>query len=316
MSYQLDPVARRRRLPFLSILAILIALGSLAFSFWQSLESRGGVRESVSTRWQEAKRRGVIRVGYGGFPPYTIVNPDSSDPGKHVTGFTVDLINEIAARAVPPMRVEWQQFSWDSMKGDLAADRFAFIGDAVYQTIPRATDFLFTEPYSYFGIAVGLVRKDDDRFKQYKDLDREGITIALAEGYTSTEFARATLSKPTFKLVPVTGDAFTQLDEVLLGRADAALNDVPTVLQYARAHGDRVKALWIDNPPSTVAAGFLLRTEDPDLKAFLDVGIRVLSLDGTIARLDGKWKGLGSYILPTFTPGSGLKKGEGAELQR
>jgi len=308
MSQPLEPLAPRNPGRAYVALALAIALAALAFSVWQSLRPPIGPSAAPHiTQWQRAKQTGVLRVGYGGFPPYTIINPNEPDPSKRDTGFCVDLVNAIAARLVPPLKVEWQQFSWDTMKADLATDRFDFIGDAVYQTIPRASDFLFTNPYSYFGIAVGVVRSDDNRFARFKDLDQPGITIALAAGYTSTEFAQANLSKPTFKLIPVTGDAFNQLDEVLFGRADVALNDVPTVLQYVRAHKDKVKALWLDSPPSNVPAGFVLRPEDGDLKAFLDVSLRALSTDGTIARIDEKWKSLGFFPVINLTPGAGLR---------
>jgi ABC-type amino acid transport substrate-binding protein len=196
------------------------------------------------------------------------------------------------------------------MKADLATNRFDFIADPVFQTIPRAADFSLTEPYSYFGIAVAIVRSGDNRFKHFQDLDRHDITIALAEGWTSSEYARANLSKPKFKSIPVTGDAVNQLDEVLFGRADVALNDVPTVLQYARAHKDKVKALWLTTPPSSVAGGFLLRPEDADLRLFLDTSLRIMRADGTIARIDEKWKSLGLFPMLNLQPGYGLKSDE------
>lgn len=307
MSQPLDPVARSNSPRVAVFTAIVIALAALVLSIWQSTRASTTKAERPAlTRWQSAKQAGILRVGYGGFPPYTIINPNEADPTKRVTGFCVDLVNAIAQRHVPALKVEWQQFSWETMKADLATDRFVFIGDAVYETIPRASDFLFTEPYSYFGIAVAVVRLDDTRFTRFGDLDRPDITISLAEGYTSTEYARANLAKPTFKTVPVTGDAFNQLDEVLLGRADVALNDVPTVLQYVRAHKDRVKALWLDKPPSSVPAGFVLRSEDRDLKEFLDTSLRVLATDGTITSIDQKWKSLGFFPVLDLRPGAGL----------
>jgi len=101
-------------------------------------------------------------------------------------------------------------------------------------------------------------------------------------------------------------DAFIQLDDVLLGRADVALQDVPTVVQYVRAHPDQVKALWLDNPPSTVAAGFVTRQEDADLLAFLNACIRLMKVDGTRQSLDKKWKSLGHFEQFKFIPGEGL----------
>lgn len=254
---------------------------------------------------QRIKRTGVIRAAFGGFPPYTIVdpNPGAATP---VTGFAVDLITEIGKRHDPPLKVEWTNLSWARLRADMVGGRFDVLVDAVYHTIPRASDFAFTEPFSYFGIACGLVRQDDNRFRTFEDLNRSDITIALAAGYTSTDYAHAHLTAPRFKEVPVGDTPFIQLDDVRFGRADVALNDTPTVVQYATAHRGVVKALWVNDPPSLVPAGFLTKKEDVDLVAFLNTAIGVLKVDGTIRDLDKKWNGLGYYEPLDLAPGQGL----------
>lgn len=294
---------------WLTYSAFAIALAALVVALFIALkeaEPRSSLTRAPETALQRVQRTGVIRAAYGGFPPYTIVNPNEPDPNKRVSGFAVDMINEIAKRSSPELRVEWSNLNWETFRADMLSGKFDLVADAVYATIPKAEDFRLTAPFSYFGLAVGLVRIDEDRFKVFGDLDRPGITIALAQGYVSTEFARRELSKPTFKLVTVGKDAFSQLDEVLFGRADVALNDVPTVVQYARAHSTKVKALWIDNPPSWAAGGFVTKREDADLAAMLSTAIEIFKIDGTLARLDKKWKSLGYFEKLQFTPGAGL----------
>jgi cystine transport system substrate-binding protein len=304
MATKLDPVGTSRRPSFLVIAALVIALVALGLTLWNRAQPAAAT-SLASDRWDRIVKSGVLRVGYGGYPPYTIAGTGgaSSPP---VSGFSVDLVNAIAAKTSPALKVEWHQFSFDTMKADLAADRFDFIADPVFLTVPRAADFAFSEPYSYFGIAVALVRADDNRFAKFADLDREGITIALAEGWTSSEYARANLKKPTLKSIPVTGDALAQMDDVLLGRADVALNDVPTVLQYVRAHPGKVKGLWLETPPSSVAGGFVLRPADGRLKQFLDASIVALRADGTIDQIDRKWKSLGYFPDLRLKPGAGI----------
>jgi ABC-type amino acid transport substrate-binding protein len=308
MKESFDPVAPREPVRTLSYIAVAVAL--IALFICGYLLVRHGETAMVATnptdRWTKIKRSGVVRVGYGGYPPYTIVSTDPGKTGQPVTGFSVDIVNAIASRTTPPLKVEWHQFSFDTMKADLEADRFDFIADPVFMTVARAGDFTFSAPYSYFGIAVALVRADDDRFRNFSDLDRNGLTIVLAEGWTSSEYARAHLEKPTLKAVPVTGDATSQLDEVLAGRADAALNDVPTVLQYVRAHPGKVKGLWLENPPSSVAGAFLMRQGDEQLRNFLSAGIYILQADGTIDQIDRKWNSLGFFPSLQLHPGAGI----------
>lgn len=261
--------------------------------------------EPISALEQVRKTR-VIRVGYGGFPPYTIIDPKEADPNNQVSGFVPDLINEIASRAEPPLKVQWHRLNWTTLRADMASDRFDFLADAVYMTIPKALDFAFTDPFGYFGIGAAVVGIDDDRFKTFDDLDRDDIVIALAQGYVTTDYARARLTKPAFKIIPIDSDAFVQLDEVLAGRADVALNDVPTVVQYVRAHSGRVKALWVDSPPSTVPAGFMMNNGQPELLRFLNSSLEVLRADGTLVRVDEKWNSLGHFLDRKFRPGAGL----------
>lgn len=290
---------------------IIAALGLLLglVAVYRSFDTHGGARASAEeTALARIKRTGVMRVGYGGFPPYTIVDPAQTDPNKRVSGLAVDMVNAIAARHSPALKVEWVNLNWDTFRADMESNRFDFLADAVYATVPKAADFGMTEPFSYFGLAVAVVRIDDNRFATFADLDRPDITIALAQGYASTEFAQRELTRPKFKMIPVGKDAFSQLDEVLLGRADVALNDVPTVLQYVRAHPTKVKALWIERPPSWVEASFVTRQRDADLREFLNVSIRILAVDGTLGQLDRKWGGLGYYEKRVFEPGAGLRR--------
>lgn len=257
---------------------------------------------------QRIQKTGIIRVGYGGFPPYTVLDLNNPDPNQRVKGFSIDLVEEIAKRSTPPLKVEWHKLNWETLKRDVDSGVFDFVADPVFQTIPRAADFELSEPYSYFGIAVAVVRKDDNRFRDFQDLDRPDITIALAAGWTSSEFAEKHLTKPKFERVSVEESAFTQLDYVTTGRADVALNDVPTVAQYVREHSDKVKALWLETPPSSVAGGFLTRKGETQLRDFLNASTRILQADGALLLLDKKWKTYGFFDAPARVPGAGLNQ--------
>lgn len=253
------------------------------------------------------RRQGVLRVGYAGFPPYVIINPNEKDANKRLSGFAVDLVNAIADRSVPPLRIEWHIMNWDTVKADLNSDKFDLIAEPLYYTVPRAMEFGYVEPYSYFGVALAVVRKDDNRFHKFADLDRDDITIALSQGWVTGEYAKALLHKPKFKSIPVGGDAYNQVDDVLLGRSDVALNDSPTVVQYAKAHADKVKVLWLDKPPAIVPGGFTVRADQPELLQFLNTCMRLFNIDGTIKKLDEKWHTYGYFAETKLVPTRGLR---------
>lgn len=295
------------------VLANLLAAVALILALYAVLHRTGdGIWGTASSSEANAMTRirneGVLRVGYGIWPPFSIVDEAEPDPTKKLKGFSVDLVNEIARRHSPPLRVEWHRMNWDTMRADLSTGRFDFVCESVFQTIPRAADFGLSEPYAAFGLAAAVVRIDETRFQKFEDLDRPEITIALAEGWTTSEFARARLTKPKFLSVTVREDVSTQMSNVMAGRADVALNDVPSVVNFVRAHSDQVKALWIDPAPTMVVGGFVTRPEEKDLLAFLNSCLRVLKADGTIKQLDERWKTTGYYQEEHFVPGAGLRR--------
>ncbi len=283
-------------------LSILIALFALLHRTTSSMQAA-----THDIALQRIKREGILRVGYAGFSPYTIIDPKETNPDKRVKGYAADLVDEIAARSVPKLKVEWHIFNWDTMRTDMLSKKFDLIADPVYQTIPKALEFSYTQPYSYFGVALGVVRKNDDRFKTFQDLDRNDITVVLAEGWVSSDYAREHLKKPKLRFIPVGGDCFTQLDDVLLGRADAALQDSPSAVQYAKAHPDKIKVLWVEHPPMIVPGGFTVRHEDTDLLDFLNTCLRILKTDGTLSALDKKWKTYGYFENQQIQPAIGLR---------
>ncbi len=263
--------------------------------------------QQQETAMQRIQRTGVLKVGFGGFPPYTIVDLTSQDANKKVKGFCVEMIDSIAMRCNPPLKVEWYNLQWENFNADMNSGKFDFLADGVYATMPKAFDFNFTQPFSFFGIGCAVVRKDEDRFKTFDDLNRSDITISVAQAYVSTEYAKAHLLKPKFKTVIVGADPFSQLDDVIMNRADVALQDVPSVIQYVRNHSDKVKALWIDHPPSEVAGCFVTRKGEQELLNFLNTAILILKTDGTLDYLDKKWKTLGHFEKLEFYPAEGLK---------
>ena len=255
---------------------------------------------------QRIQRTGTIRVAYGGFPPYTIIDLSDNNKDDQVKGYCIDMVNEIAKRAEPDLKIEWYNLNWENFNADMKSDKFDFLADGVFATVPKALEFNFTEPFSYFGLCVAVVKKDDNRFGKFDDLNRSDITISYADGYISGDYAMEHLDKPNFRKVLVGEDAFLQLDDVINGRADVAVQDVPTVVQYVKNHPGQVKALWLDNPPTKVMGCFVTPQGDIELLNFLNTTIRILKTDGTLNKLDQKWKSMGYFEKEELYKGTGI----------
>ena len=199
---------------------------------------------------------------------------------------------------------------FDDLAGALERREVDFVADPIYKTESRTLLYRFCRTYSRFDVAVAVVRKKEQRFRHFADLNQPGTRIVLAEGWTSTEYAQANLpaARNTFQYVKIRGDASIQMDLVRDGQADAALNDVPTVLQYVLRNKETVKALWLNNPPLQVEGSFITRRDDRDLCDFLNELLTKAIADGILLELDQKWKTLGLLPSHEYKRGSGLSR--------
>jgi ABC-type amino acid transport substrate-binding protein len=205
-------------------------------------------------------------AGYAGYPPFLRRDPNTGA----ISGYSVDLIKGIT----DPLGVtlEWRETTWDNMKQDLLLGKFDLMVEPIFYTIPRAAQVAYTRPYAYFGYGVPVVRKGERRFKRLEDLNNPDVTIAVTQGVTDQEFAARRLPRARLKLVPGNDISIT-LTEVLAGKVDAALADVPTVLQFLKAHPNEVEALFLDSPPAITPAGFMVRQADLEFLHFLDTAL-------------------------------------------
>jgi len=228
--------------------------------------------------------QGVLRAGYGVYPPYTEEDPNT----KKVSGFSVDLIERIASEL--GCRVEWHRVNWDTMSADLKRGTYDVVADPIFQTVPRAPEFAFSDPYAYFADGIGVVRKGDHRFKQLDDMDKPGLTISVGQGQATEAFLQARFSQAKIEPVPATTDNMQIFAPLLAGRADAAVADELNAEKFASEHPSQVELLWVDSPPTSMPAGFALRPADLRGVAFLNVCLRNLKAVGFLDALARKYK--------------------------
>ena len=166
----------------------LVALAALLLAFFayrnagpaapQGAANRPGLVENID-------RLKKIRAGYGVFPPYTIEDPKT---GK-VSGISVDIVNEMGRELGVP--VEWKKFNWNTMKADLDRGEFDLLADAVFMTPARGREMAFTEPYAFLPIGIGVVKKGDNRFSQFDQINDARYRVAVGEGFAEQAFLRA-----------------------------------------------------------------------------------------------------------------------------
>jgi ABC-type amino acid transport substrate-binding protein len=245
---------------------------------------------------ERIERTAEIHAGYGVYPPYTKEDPTTCK----VSGFSVDIIEQIAKEL--HCKVVWHRLNWNTMSADLKRGEYDVIADPIFQTIPRAREFAFTEPYAYFADGIAVVRTDEARFTDFSSLDQPGVTIAVGQGWASENLLKVRFSKAKINTVQTASDLLQVFNEVLSGRADVVVADGADVRRFLKEHPKSAKALWLDNPPAYMPAGFALKPTDKDGASFLTVCLRNMRSTGAISALERKYEVPSLSSPPSGTP--------------
>jgi len=257
----------------LSALAMLLA----TLAYWNSPEdSRSSAPRQAAGIIQTIDKKGILRAGYGVFPPYSQEDPST---GK-VSGVAVDIVEEIARQI--GAKVEWKRFNWNTMAADLKRGEYDVLADAVFQTPARGREFLFTEPYAYFAIGIGVVKRGDNRFANFDEINDPSITVAVGQGFAEETFVKARAPEAKLLSIPSSADTALPINAVVAGRADIAVVNLEDAKRFVGANPADLRIIWDDNPPAYVPAGFALRFSDFAGKQFLDVALRNLRTTGVL----------------------------------
>ena len=264
----------------LLIIAIVFSVISLSCKSKRTISS---AKEKYAGLLDTINETSEIHAGYGVYPPYTQEDPNT----QKVSGFSVDIIEYIAKEL--NCRVVWHRLNWNTMSADLKRGEYDVIADPIFETIPRAREFAFTEPYAYFADGIAVVRKNENRFTNFDSLDQPGLVIVVGQGWASETLVRTRFTRADIRSVQTATDLLQVFNEVLSGRADVAISDGADAQRYVKEHSSMVKALWLDNPPASMPAGFALRFTDREGAEFLTVCLRSLESSGILEGLYRKY---------------------------
>jgi L-cystine transport system substrate-binding protein len=223
----------------------------------------------------QVKDSGELKIGTEGtYAPFTFHDKD----GK-LTGFDVDLANEVASRlGVKPKYFETQ---WDAMFAGLDAKRFDMIANEVGIRPDREKTYNFSEPY--ITSSGALVVKSDSDIKSFDEIKGLNAAQSLTSNYGDLA------KKYGAKLVGVEG--FTQaVNLIKTGRADVTINDKLSIQNYLTETGDtKVKIAALESDASD--SGFMFRKDDDSLVKAVDKALADMKEDGKYDEIVEKWFG-------------------------
>jgi ABC-type amino acid transport substrate-binding protein len=246
------------------VLMLLLALGvaSQAMAATSSLEN--------------VQKRGVLRVGWAPWFPYAYKDPKTNQ----VSGIAADMIKEIATSL--KVDVQWVEDNWGTMIAGLQADKFDMLMPMAV-TPPRAEAATFTDPFLKTSLGLMVRTADQQKYKVWKDLDKEGATIAVAMGSNTAMYAKQVFSKA--KVIEMKGEP-ESVTNVVTGKVDAWASTYSTF--SASAPGRSQLVVVPGEPFASNPIALVVRKGDDVFRDRLNQILREQKSSGAVTRIAKK----------------------------
>ena len=220
---------------------------------------------------------GVIKIGTEGtYAPYTY-HDDNGD----LVGYDVEVAEAVAEKL--GVKAEFIETKWDSIIAGLDAKRFDIIVNQVGITEDRQKKYSFSTPYTYTKGALIVAGSNED-ITGFESLTGKKSAQSLTSNW-------AALAE-SYGAELVGTDGFNQsIDLVLVGRADATINDNLTYYDYiTQKQNADVKIASLSEEKS--ANAILIRKGNDTLVEAIDTALADLAKDGTLKAISEKYFGV------------------------
>ena len=230
----------------------------------------------ISSAWAGLMDNNTFMVGTEStYPPY-----ESRNEQGDLIGFDIDLMEIIAGKL--GKKVEWQDMSFDGLIPALIAKRIDMVIAGMSITEERAQRVAFTKPYE-ISVSAFITKADND----IKDIAAlKGKSVATQIGTVQETYAH--------EIEGVEVKTFQKFDdcarEVLLGRSDAALMDIPVAREFVNQR-DFAGHLIIAFEQVITEGGkaIALHLDDSDVAEKISQIIDELEKSGEMQKLRDKW---------------------------
>ena len=213
-----------------------------------------------------------------GFAPFNFRQADGT-----VTGFSFDVSQEIAKRLGRP-GYDVVDIVFANIYAALQAKRIEYIIGPMTITPQRASEMLFGEPY--FDVALAFLTRADSRVKTIEEF--RGKTVAVTSGSVQDEWMKANAEKY--------GIDVSRFDKTADAVQAVAIKRVSAYMTTSSS------ALWTEKSQPIFGADVIVKTEgvfglpfrkdDVEFRNLVDVKLKCMKRDGTLAGIYRKWFGV------------------------
>jgi polar amino acid transport system substrate-binding protein len=226
---------------------------------------------------------GTLTIGSDvSYPPQEYM-----DASGNPVGFDIDVATEIASRL--GLKAKVVNFNFNDIIPALNAGQFDIIISAMNITPERSNAVDFVQYYAA-GQSVLVPKGNPKNIKTLDDLS--GLTVAVQQGTTEQDSLTAEntklsgAGKPAINVL-VYGTDTDAVDQLRVGRADAAMDDDPVAAYYVALNPNFEVAIAAYNPQDE---GIAIAKTNADMKTAITAAITAMKGDGTIDAIKAKWQ--------------------------
>jgi cyclohexadienyl dehydratase len=255
----------------------LIALG-LAATMALGQQAASAADESLLHR---ILNRGTLRVGTtGDYPPYSELDQATNT----YKGYEIDVVTALAADL--GVNLEFVPTTWDTLGAGIAADKYDVVASGVTMTLERLKSVAFTDPYLDSPLVPLILKKDEGKFASWRDLDKEGVKLAVMAGTSAEESAKKNFTKA--EIVSITAPAL-DYQELLAGRVTAAITDTVFIKKALAQYEKDFAVVAIDQPIEGQPNSMMTLQGDQVWLNWLNTWIELKKQTGFFDSLFQKW---------------------------
>lgn len=211
-----------------------------------------------------------------GYVPFEFIDEESGD----LVGFDIDLVTTLAEET--GYDVEFETLEFDGIVAGISSGRFDVAIAGMTITEERKEEIDFTQPYYEAGLILAVKDGTDD-IESIDDVD--GKTVATRNGSTSQEYLEEN-TDADIEAFPAITEAY---QNVLAGRADAVLYDLPNVQYYAEKDAEG-EIVTVGDKLTGEDYGVAF-TKDSELRDEFDEALTELKDNGTYDDIYEEWFG-------------------------
>ena len=258
-------------------MVLLVACGGSDSTSSEESANDEETSSEEATNDEETTEKEVYTVATdNGYVPFEFIDEETGE----LVGFDIDLMNALAEEA--GIEIEYETLEFDGIVAGISSGRFDIAIAGMTITEERQESIDFTQPYYEAGLILA-VRDDNEEIKSIEDVD--GKVVATRTGSTSETYL-----KEHTDAIP---EAFPQIIEgyqnVLAGRADAVLYDLPNVLFYSEQEAEgRLKTVGEKLTGEEYGIAF---PKGSELRDVIDEALTTLKENGTYDDIYEKWFG-------------------------